>query len=268
MNAGLRANDIVVAYGRNIAVNHVSIDVAPGQIVGLIGPNGAGKTSFIDAVSGFTALSSGRVELDGRDITAMSAHTRANLGLRRTFQQLRLFDDLTIHENLVVAAENDTRFGVIRDLFKPRRDTVATERALELCGLTDVADQLPRDLPAGTRRIVGVARAIVAEPSTLLLDEPAAGLDTHETHELGEMLTRLAATGVGMLLIEHDTDLVFRICSDVVAIDFGVTIAAGPADEVRSSEALISAYLGTATDNDEPVDPSPATGSPTGTREH
>ena len=250
MSAGLRANGIRVAYGRNVAVDRVSIDVAPSQIVGLIGPNGAGKTSFIDAVSGFATLGGGRVELDGRDITTLSAHVRANLGLRRTFQQLRLFDDLTIRENLVVAAENDTRFGVIRDLFRPRRDTVATERALELCGLSDVADELPRDLPAGTRRIVGVARAIVAQPSILLLDEPAAGLDTHETHELGDMLTRLAETGVGMLLIEHDTDLVFRVCSDVVAIDFGVTIAQGPANDVRASEALIAAYLGTAIDSD------------------
>jgi len=262
MSTGLRARGIVVTYGRNVAVDRVSIDVAPKQIMGLIGPNGAGKTSFIDAVSGFTTLGSGRVELDGRDITPLSAHVRANLGLRRTFQQLRLFDDLTIRENLVVAAENDTRFGVIRDLFRPRRDTVATERALELCGLSDVADELPRDLPAGTRRIVGVARAIVAEPSILLLDEPAAGLDTHETQALGEMLTRLATTGVGMLLIEHDTDLVFRVCSDVVAIDFGVTIAAGPADEVRSSEALISAYLGTATIESEPADRPAAPHSP------
>ncbi len=267
MSAGLSANGIMVAYGRNVAVDRVSIDVAPSQIVGLIGPNGAGKTSFIDAISGFTALGSGRVELDGRDITPLPAHVRANLGLRRTFQQLRLFDDLTIRENLVVAVENDTRFGAIRDLFRPRRDTVATARTLELCGLTDVADQLPRDLPAGTRRIVGVARAIVAEPSILLLDEPAAGLDTHETQALGEMLTRLATTGVGMLLIEHDTDLVFRVCSDVVAIDFGVTIAAGPADEVRSSEALISAYLGTATIESEPADRLAAPHSPAASEE-
>lgn len=255
MIAGLRASEIVVAYGRNVAVDRVSMNVAPGQIVGLIGPNGAGKTSFIDAISGFTVLGGGQVELDGRDITAVSAHVRANLGLRRTFQQLRLFDDLTIRENLIVAAENDTRFGVIRDLFRPRRDTVATERALELCGLSDVAEELPRDLPAGTRRIVGVARAIVAQPSILLLDEPAAGLDTHETRELGEMLTRLSQTGVGMLLIEHDTDLVFRVCSDVVAIDFGATIAQGPANEVRSSEALIAAYLGTAIDGDQADQP-------------
>lgn len=256
MSAGLRASEIVVAYGRNIAVDRVSIDVAPGQIVGLIGPNGAGKTSFIDAVSGFTALGGGRVELDGSDISAVPAHVRANRGLRRTFQQLRLFDDLTVRENLVVAAENDTRLGVIRDLFRPRRDTVATERALELCGLSAVAEKLPRDLPAGTRRIIGVARAIVAQPSILLLDEPAAGLDTHETHELGDMLTRLAATGVGMLLIEHDTGLVFRVCSDVVAIDFGVTIAQGPANEVRSSEALIAAYLGTSLADDDDDDDS------------
>ena len=157
----------------------------------------------------------------------------------------------------MVAAENDTRFGILRDLIRPRQSLVVTDRALELTGLLDVADQLPRDLPAGTRRIVGVARAAVAEPTVLVLDEPAAGLDSHETAELGAMLSRVAESGVGLLLIEHDTELVFRICSSVVALDFGAVIASGPADEVRRSDALISAYLGVAddsTDTDEPTD--------------
>ena len=242
--------NITVAYGRNIAVDAVSVQVARSQIVGLIGPNGAGKTSFIDAITGFTPMTTGRVLLDDVDVTALAAHRRAALGLRRTFQQLRLFDDLTVRENLVVAAETDTRFGMLRDLIRPRKSLVATERALELTGLTDVADELPRNLPAGTRRIVGVARAIVAEPTVLLLDEPAAGLDTHETTGLGAMLTRVAASGVGLLLIEHDTELVFRICDHVVALDFGRVIASGPSDDVRRSDALISAYLGVADTDD------------------
>jgi ABC-type branched-subunit amino acid transport system ATPase component len=251
MSAGLAADAITVTYGRNVAVDAVSLEVRPGRVVGLIGPNGAGKTSFIDAVTGFTAMSGGTVVLDGTDVTGWAPHRRANRGLRRTFQQLRLFDDLTVRENLVVAAETDTRFGLLRDLVRPRRAAVATDRALELTGLTELADRQPRDLPSGTRRLVGVARAVVAEPTVLLLDEPAAGLDTHETAELGGVLERLADAGVGLLLVEHDTDLVFRVSHDVVAIDFGRTIASGPADEVRRSDALITAYLGTVDEVDE-----------------
>jgi ABC-type branched-subunit amino acid transport system ATPase component len=128
---------------------------------------------------------------------------------------------------------------------------VAIDRTLELTGLVDLADALPRDLPAGTRRLVGVARGVVSNPSVLLLDEPAAGLDTHETEELGHVLQRLAETGVGMLLVEHDTDLVFRVSTQVVAIDFGVMIASGPSAEVRQSPAVVAAYLGLPLDGED-----------------
>jgi sulfate-transporting ATPase len=244
MTAGLVADRITVRYGQNVAVDAVSLVVLPGQIVGLIGPNGAGKTSFIDAVTGMTPMAGGRVLVDDIDVTAWPAHRRANAGVRRTFQALRLFDDLTVSENLVVAAETDRRLGLLRDLFRPRRSAILIDRTLELTGLQDVADALPRDLAAGTRRLVGVARGVVSGPSVLLLDEPAAGLDTHETEQLGNVLQRLGDAGTGMLLVEHDTELVFRVSNDVVAIDFGKTIASGPPAEIRRSEALIAAYLG------------------------
>ena len=246
MSVGVMAERVTVKYGPNVAVDGVSIVVTPGRVVGLIGPNGAGKTSFIDAVTGLTAMAGGRIALDGTDMTSWAAHRRANAGMRRTFQALRLFEDLTVAENLIVAAETDTRFGFLRDLVRPRQAAVATERALELTGLQAFADALPRDLPAGTRRLVGVARAVAARPSVLLLDEPAAGLDTHETHELGTVLERLALDGVGLLLVEHDTDLVFRVSHHVVAIDFGTMIVEGSPAEVRRSDALIAAYLGVA----------------------
>jgi len=251
MTAGLIAEGIIVRYGQIAAVDNVSIEVSPSQIVGLIGPNGAGKTSFIDAVTGLTPMAGGRVLLDDVDVTAWAPHRRANAGLRRTFQALRLFDDLTVSENLIVAAENDRRFGFLRDLVRPRQATVAIDRALEMTGLQELADALPRDLSAGTRRLVGVARGVVADPSVLMLDEPAAGLDTHETEELGRVLQRLAEAGVGMLLVEHDTELVFRVSHHVVAIDFGKAIASGPPTEIRQSEALIAAYLGIAVDEDD-----------------
>ncbi len=260
MTVALAAEHITVTYGANVAVDDVSLTVASGQIVGLIGPNGAGKTSLIDAVTGLTPMG-GRVVLAGTDITSWPTHRRAGAGLRRTFQALRLFDDLTVSENLVVAAERDTRFGLLRDLVVPRRTSVAIGRALELTGLTEHADAVPRDLSAGTRRLVGVARGMVADPEVLLLDEPAAGLDTHETAELGGVLERLAADGIGLLLVEHDTELVFRVCDDVVAIDFGRTIASGPAAEVRVAPEVVAAYLGVAADDERPgppVDADPA----------
>ena len=246
MTKGLVAERITVRYGSNTAVDAVSLDVARGEIVGLIGPNGAGKTSLIDAVTGMAQMADGKVLLDGVDITDWTPHRRANAGMRRTFQSLRLFDDLTVTENLVVAAETDTRLGFLRDLFRPRQAPIATGRALSMTGLERHAAAYPRDLSAGTRRLVGVARAVVSEPAVVLLDEPAAGLDTTETEELGNVLLRLAESGVGLLLIEHDTELVFRVSDRVVAIDFGKEIVSGPADQVRQSEILISAYLGSA----------------------
>ena len=246
MTKGLAAERITVRYGSNTAVDAVSLDVARGEIVGLIGPNGAGKTSLIDAVTGMAQMADGKVLLDGVDITDWTPHRRANAGMRRTFQSLRLFDDLTVTENLVVAAETDTRLGFLRDLFRPRQAPIATGRALSMTGLERHAAAYPRDLSAGTRRLVGVARAVVSEPAVVLLDEPAAGLDTTETEELGNVLLRLAESGVGLLLIEHDTELVFRVSDRVVAIDFGKEIVSGPADIVRQSEILISAYLGSA----------------------
>lgn len=247
----LVAEAVTVRYGSNTAVDQVSITVEPGQVVGLIGPNGAGKTSFIDAVTGLTSMAGGRTCFGDLDITGWSAHRRANAGLRRTFQALRLFDDLTVSENLVVAAETDSRWGLLRDLFRPRQTSVVIDRALELTGLTEHADAFPTDLPAGTRRLVGVARGVVSGPGVLLLDEPAAGLDTHETAELGAVLTRLADSGVGLLLVEHDTDLVFRVSDHVVAIDFGVMIAEGSPAEVRQAEAVVSAYLGLPAEPDD-----------------
>ena len=244
MSTGLVADRITVRYGLNTAVDAVSLEVVPGQIVGLIGPNGAGKTSFIDAITGLTPMASGTVRLGGTDITNWPAHRRAVMGVRRTFQSLRLFDDLTVSENLVVAAESSRRFGFLRDLVRPRSPSVAIDRTLEMTGLQELANAFPRDLPAGTRRLVGVARGVVSNPSVLLLDEPAAGLDTHETEELGRVLQRVAESGVGMLLVEHDTDLVFRVSTTVVAIDFGRMIASGTSAEVRHAPAVVAAYLG------------------------
>lgn len=242
--SGLEADAVTVRYGAVTAVDNVSLAVAPGQVVGLIGANGAGKTSFIDGISGFAPLTSGEVRLDGNVLTRTRPYRRAALGLRRTFQQLRLFEDLTVAENLVVAVEEQSSLAMLRDLVRPRAAERSIDRALELAGIAAVRDELPRELPAGTRRLVAVARAIVAEPSVLLLDEPAAGLDTTESAQLGRVMRDLAVTGIGLLLVEHDTGLVMDVCDHVVVVDFGRQIAAGPPSAVREDPAVVAAYLG------------------------
>lgn len=250
----LETVDLSVRYGSVTAVDHVSLAVQPGQVVGLIGANGAGKTSFIDSVSGFTPLSSGLVSLDGRDISRTPAYRRAKLGLRRTFQQLRLFEDLTVAENLTVAVDEQSALGFLRDLARPRSSGRSIDRALSLTGTLPFRDTFPRQLPAGTRRLIAVARALVAEPAILMLDEPAAGLDSTESQELGRVLRTLAAADIGLLLVEHDTALVMAVCDHVEVIDFGRQIASGPPDAVRNDAAVVAAYLG------EPT-PAAATGS-------
>jgi branched-chain amino acid transport system ATP-binding protein len=239
--AGLR-----VTYGGVVAVDGVDLAVPAGNVVGLIGPNGAGKTSMIDALTGYHAPSAGRVTFDGRDITAMRAHLRARLGLVRTFQSVELFDDLTVEENLLVASQRMGVLKALRDLLlpigqHPREDV---DWALDLCGLADVADRYPSELSFGRRKLVGVARALAQRPRLVLMDEPAAGLDTDESQELGRHLRALPEAGVTVLLVDHDMGLVLSVCDEVVVLDFGRVIARGTSEQIRGDEAVVAAYLG------------------------
>lgn len=246
----LEVKHLSVHYGAVVAVDHVSLDVEPGRITGLIGANGAGKTSLIDAVTGFTPAATGSVQLRGDQILGWPAHRRANAGLRRTFQNLRLFDDLTVRENLSVAESVTRGIGGLRSLGGRSVPQKHVDEVAELVGITDVLGELPKHLPAGTRRLVDLGRAIAARPSVLLLDEPAAGLDTSETEKLGTRLRNLCSTELGLLLVEHDTSLVFALSDYVVAIDFGKTISTGGPDEVREDPAVLAAYLGAATEEE------------------
>jgi ABC-type branched-subunit amino acid transport system ATPase component len=243
----LEITDLSVNFGGVAALKHVSVTVEPGRVTGLIGPNGAGKTTLIDAATGFVRPAGGRVTLGGRDVTGWPPRKLAEAGLARSFQSLELFDDLSVLDNLLVAAEDHRLRAYVRDLVLPSRApiTSTTASAIREFRLQDVLTTRPTDLTYGMRRLVGIARAVATSPSVLLLDEPAAGLDETERRELGHLIRRLVEDwGIGVLLVEHDVDLVMRVSDTVYALDFGDRIAAGPPGEVRSDRRVIEAYLG------------------------
>jgi branched-chain amino acid transport system ATP-binding protein len=240
----LATTGLSVHFGGVRAVDEVDVVVGEGQLVGLIGPNGAGKTTFVDAITGFVRYT-GRAELDGRDLAGMPPHVRARRGLARTWQSTELFDDLTVRENLTVAAERPSLLALAGELVgRPAGGDAATDEALALLELGSLADAMPSELTQGQRKLVGVARAIAMQPRLLCLDEPAAGLDTHESGELGRQLRQIADAGTATLLIDHDMGLVLTICDRIVVLEFGKVIAAGSPDEVRRDPLVVKAYLG------------------------
>jgi branched-chain amino acid transport system ATP-binding protein len=241
----LVTRELSVTFGGLRAVDALDLAVEEGQIVGLIGPNGAGKTTFIDAITGFVPCS-GRIEFDGCDIAGQPAHRRARAGVARTWQSLQLFGDLTVAENLQVAAERPRAPSFLADLVRPARSRQrdAVDEALELLDLSQLADRMPSDLTHGQRKLVGVARTLSARPRLVCMDEPAAGLDTGESEALGRRLRAMAASGTTMLLVDHDMGLVLGVCDHVYVIDFGRLIAKGTPAEIRRDRAVIDAYLG------------------------
>ncbi len=242
----LETKGLTVTFGGLNANDDVDIDVPEGSFVGLIGPNGAGKTTFIDAITGFVSTSAGTATFDGQSLLELAPHERARRGLVRTFQSLELFEDLSVEDNLYAAADDPRWWEFLADMVWPTRAgrNAAVERAIETMELDQYRDALPRDLSHGQRKLVGVARALAAEPKLILLDEPAAGLDTAESQLLGARLRGFLDTGMTVFLIDHDMGLVLSVCDYIYVLDFGRVIAKGTPQEIRENPAVIAAYLG------------------------
>ena len=234
MTSVFNARGVSVSFGGVRAVAGVDLEIEEGELVGLIGPNGAGKTTFIDAVTGFVRYQ-GTVELGGTRLDGLPPHARAQRGLARTWQTVELFDDLSVRENLTVAAKGGGAASV--------------DKELELLDLVAVADSMPWELAQAARKRAGIGRALVARPRLLCLDEPGAGLDVRQSRELGALLADIADSGTAVLLVDHDMGLVLSACDRIVVLESGAVIAQGTADEIRGDERVISAYLGHSTTN-------------------
>lgn len=244
----MRAAGIDVSFGGVHAVRDVSIEVGDRELVGLIGPNGAGKTTTIDALTGFVRHR-GRVWVGGHDVSDEPPHRRASAGLARTWQSLELFDDLTVEENLRVAADRSSAGSTLLDAVAPRRrraDDDGVDWAIDLLDLAPVAAAYPPALSLGQRKLAAVGRGLAGRPGVLLLDEPAAGLDSTESLELGAVLQRVVDEGTSILLVDHDMALVLGVCDRLAVLDFGQVIAEGPPDVVRADPRVVAAYLGAA----------------------
>jgi ABC-type branched-subunit amino acid transport system ATPase component len=228
----LQVRDLTVRYGGVVAVDSVSLSVEEGQIVGLIGPNGAGKTTAIDALCGFHGYEGG-VLLAGADVGGSAPHRRASLGMARTFQLAGVSDDLTVAENVQVGQHRATA-----------RDPETLTRIMGELGLVGMRDLLVANLSQGQRQLVSIARALAGEPRLLLLDEPAAGLDSTESLWLADRLRDVRASGVTILLVDHDMSLVLNLCDTIAVLDFGALIASGPPEDIRTDERVSTAYLG------------------------
>lgn len=237
----LEVSQVDMAFGGAQVLSDVSLSVPLGSVTGLIGPNGAGKTTLFNVVSGLLAPKSGRVVLDGRDVTKAGPAARARRGLARTYQRLELFTSLTVRDNIRVAGEIRNTWGR-----RGRIDVDAeSDRIIELVGLGDVAERDVSELPTARARVVEVARALMTQPQVLLLDEPASGQTEQETATFGALLQQLVAErGLAICLVEHDVNLVMGTCEMIHVLDYGEIIASGSPDEVKNNPVVVNAYLG------------------------
>ncbi len=238
----LEVDDVVVQFGGVTAVNHASFEAEAGRITGLIGPNGAGKTTCFNVISGLQRPTKGAVRFNGRSITRTPVHRRSRMGMGRTFQRLEAFGSLSVRDNVRVALDIHRGFRGI--LTSPGSQRAAIDGLLERVGIAAYADDRADSVPTGTARLLELARCLAGSPRLLLLDEPSSGLDETETDDFGDLLKDLAAEGMGILMVEHDMDLVMNVCDTIRVLDFGEVIAVGEPAAIRSDPLVQKAYLG------------------------
>jgi branched-chain amino acid transport system ATP-binding protein len=235
----LEVKGVSVRFGGNLALSDVSLSAEDGHVVGLIGPNGAGKTTLFNVVTGLQSSTTGRVLIDGVDVTKSSPTQRARKGLARTFQRLELFSMLTVRENIGVAADIHRRWS------RAKIDVDAqVDEIIDRVGLRAVADTRVTAVPTGQGRLVELGRALACQPRVLLLDEPAAGQNDTETERFGRLLLELAAEGTAVLLVEHDMKLVMEVCDRIHVLNYGQMLAVGTPVEIQAHPAVREAYLG------------------------
>lgn len=252
MTALLEASAVTVRFGGIHALTEADFTIGQGSVTALIGPNGAGKTTMLNAITGMAPISSGHVHLDGQDITAMPPHKRAGVGVVRTFQNLEVFTSMSVLENVMTGHHAHTRYSLTASLLRApsfrRAEAACRERALfclDFVGLADARETPAGDLPYGRQRLLEIARGLAADPKLLLLDEPAAGLNSKETARLGDLIVAIRdRLGVTVGLVEHDMDLVMRVSDQVTVLHFGHPLAAGTPGQVQADPEVIRAYLG------------------------
>jgi len=254
----LEVKGLGISFGGLRAVNDVSFSVKPGEIVSVIGPNGAGKTTLFNMISGVYLPSDGEVKLDGEDVTAQAPHLLAEKGLTRTFQNLQIFQEMTVLENVVAGFHLSEQPSIWADLFSlpsaRRRSAEVRDKAfgfLEKVRLTNAAEEEAGNLSYGALKRLEIARALAVGPRVLLLDEPAAGCNAVETEEIDDLIATLAQSGIAILLVEHDMKMVMRISNHIVVLDHGEKIAEGTPEAVSKNPDVIAAYLGT--EEEEPA---------------
>ena len=248
----LEIQGITKRFGGLHALSEVTLDLEAGRIGGLIGPNGAGKTTLFNVIAGAYPPTSGRIRFDGRDITRLKAHRRVEVGIARTFQNIRLFGNMTVLENVMVGLHTHTRSelwgAVLRTSATRREEREGREQSLEILhflGISDRRDELAGSLPYGAQRVLEIGRAMATRAKILLLDEPTAGMTPRETEGIMNVVERIRSRGYTIFLIEHDMGLVMNLCERIAVLHFGEKIAEGTADEIQNDERVIEAYLGT-----------------------
>ncbi|MBF75695.1 ABC transporter ATP-binding protein [Candidatus Poribacteria bacterium] len=242
-------------FGGVVALNEVDLKVMPGQITSLIGPNGAGKTTLFNCLTGLISLTTGRIQFQQTDMSGMAAHRITSSGIARTFQNIRLFSEMTVLDNVKIGLHTQSKgylwSAISRNLdYKKEEEQVTTSayQLLEFVNLAQFSHQQANNLSYGDQRRLEIARALATEPKLLLLDEPAAGMNPQETNELIHLIHNIKSRGITIFLIEHDMKLVMQISEWITVLDYGEKISQGPPDVVQSDPLVISAYLGQSLD--------------------